>query len=154
MTSCGAASAACWNAPTCWRIRAWPLRTCAPNTARFSTRSSGPLFAELTRDEAVRRLQEVGVPAGPVQTSDDLLECPQLEARGVRLTVDYDGLGELQFVRTPLLTSDAPDVPVNPAPTLGRDTRQILTDVLELSDREISSLAAESVIGLESTREK
>lgn len=106
-----------------------------------------PVFAELTRDEAVRRLQEVGVPAGPVQTSDDLLECPQLEARGVRVTVDYDGLGELQFVRTPLLTSDAPDVPLNPAPTLGRDTRRILTEVLELSDAEISVLAAESVIG-------
>ncbi|MXW56485.1 MAG: CoA transferase [Gemmatimonadales bacterium] len=106
-----------------------------------------PVFAALTRDEAVRRLQEVGVPAGPVQTSDDLLECPQLEARGVRVTVDYDGLGELQFVRTPLLTSDSPDVPVNPAPTLGRDTRQILTEILDLPDAEVSRLAEESVIG-------
>ncbi|MYA33269.1 MAG: CoA transferase [Gemmatimonadales bacterium] len=106
-----------------------------------------PVFAELTRDEAVRRLQEVGVPAGPVQTSDDLLECPQLEARGVRVTVDYDGLGELEFVRTPLLTSDAPDVPVNPAPTLGRDTRQILTELLDLPDAEVSRLAEDAVVG-------
>ncbi|WP_420636225.1 CoA transferase [Candidatus Palauibacter sp.] len=45
-----------------------------------------PVFAEMTRDEAVRRLLDVGVPAGPVQTSDDLLACPQLEARGVRVT--------------------------------------------------------------------
>lgn len=89
----------------------------------------------------------MGVPAGPVQTSEDLLECPQLEARGVRVSVDYEGLGELQFVRTPLLTSDAPDVPVNPAPTLGRDTRRILTDVLQLPDAEVSRLAAEDVIG-------
>jgi len=106
-----------------------------------------PVFAELTRDEAVRRLQEVGVPAGPVQTSEDLLACPQLEARGVRVTVDYDGLGELEFVRTPLLTSDAPDVPVNPAPSLGRDPRQILTEILELSDTEVSRLTEEAVIG-------
>ena len=112
-----------------------------------------PVFARLTREEAVRRLQEVGVPAGPVQTSEDLLQCPQLEARGVRVTVDYEGLGELQFVRTPLLTSDAPDVPVNPAPTLGRDTRQILTDVLGLPDAEVSRLAEEAVIGTDQGRE-
>ena len=106
-----------------------------------------PAFARLTRDEAVTRLIDVGVPAGPVQTSEDLLECPQLEARGVRVSVDYDGLGELQFVRTPLLTSDAPDVPLNPAPTLGRDTRRVLTEVLQLSDAEVSRLAAKAVIG-------
>ena len=114
----------------------------------------GPVFADLTRDEAVQRLLAVGVPAGPVQTSDDLLVCPQLEARGVRVSVEYEGLGELQFVRTPLLTSDAPDVPVNPAPTLGRDTRHILTDVLELSDAEVSRLAAEAVIGTASGQEE
>ena len=106
-----------------------------------------PVFAELTRDEAVRRLQEVGVPAGPVQTSEDLLACPQLEARGVRVTVDYGELGERTFVRSPLLTSDAPDVPVNPAPTLGRDTEQVLTDVLDLSAADVARLTAAAVVG-------
>lgn len=106
-----------------------------------------PIFAELTRDDAVRRLHDVGVPAGPVQASDDLLVCPQLEARGVRVSVDYEGFGDLTFVRTPLLTSDAPDVPTNPAPTLGRDTHRILIEILDLPDAEVSRLAEESVIG-------
>ena len=112
-----------------------------------------PVFAELTRDEAVRRLQEVGVPAGPVQTSEDLLACPQLEARGVRVTVDYGELGERTFVRSPLLTSDAPDVPVNPAPTLGRDTEQVLTDVLDLSAADITRLTADAVVGTDAGHE-
>ena len=109
-----------------------------------------PVFANLTREEAVRRLLEAGVPVGPVQASDDLLECPQLAARGVRVTVDYEGLGPLQFVRTPLLTSETPDVPLRPAPNLGRDTRRILTGILDLPDTEVTRLAAEAVVGTES----
>ena len=105
-----------------------------------------PIFAELTRADAVRRLHDVGVPAGPVQASDDLLACPQLDARGVRVSVNYEGLGDLTFVRTPLLTSDAPDVPTNPAPTLGRDTHRILTDVLGLSTSDVTRLAEEAIV--------
>ncbi len=103
-------------------------------------------LAELTREEAVQRLNEVGVPAGSVQTSEDLLTCPQLEARGVVMSVEYPELGPLQFARTPLHMSDAPELPRNRAPDLGQHTHEILTGWLSYSDDDVARLTSDGVV--------
>ncbi len=105
-------------------------------------------FAPLSKTEAIELLTQAGVPAGPVQTSEELLACPQLEAREARIAVEYEGLGELQFVRTPLMMSSSPGVSPVPAPELGQDTADIFRSVAGLDDAELEQLAAEGIIGL------
>ncbi|MCG8469626.1 MAG: CoA transferase [Gemmatimonadetes bacterium] len=104
-------------------------------------------FAELTRDEAVERLVAAGVPAGPIQTADDLFACPQLAARGTLMSIEYPDLGEFQFARTPLQMSDAPDITGRPAPELGQHTHEVLSGLLGYESTRISELAAAGVIG-------
>lgn len=104
-------------------------------------------FAAITREEAVRRLVDAGVPAGPIQTAEDVFACPQLEARGTLMSIEYPDLGSFRFARTPLHMSDAPDVPRRPAPELGQHTHEVLAGVLGYDPPRIAELAAAGVIG-------
>ncbi len=103
-------------------------------------------FKKITRKDAVSRLNEVGVPAGPVQTAEDLFMCPQLEARGALMSVEYPGLGEFQFARTPLQMSESPEIPNRPAPELGEHTREVLMEVLGYSEGDITRLSENQII--------
>lgn len=59
-----------------------------------------PWLEARTRDEVVELAQAFRLPAAPVQTIADRLDCPQLEARGFWKTVEIDG----RDVRVPRVT--------------------------------------------------
>ncbi len=104
-------------------------------------------LAPMTREDAVRRLQSASVPAGPVQTVRDVSECPQIEARRMLLEVPHPEAGTLTMARSPMRLSRSPEVEAGPPPKLGEHTREILSNVLGLSDEEISGLTEEAVVG-------
>ncbi len=83
-------------------------------------------FSGITREEAVSRLNEAGVPTGPVNRAEDVFACPQVAARGMLMSIDDPEVGEYRFARTPLHLSSAPDLPRHPAPRLGEHTREVL----------------------------
>ena len=101
---------------------------------------------DLTRADAVDRLNEVGVPTGPVHTAEDVFACPQVEARGMLMTVDDPEVGEYRFARTPPHLSTATDLPAKPAPRLGEHTRSVLEGMLEYTAAEVDDLAADGVV--------
>jgi formyl-CoA transferase len=101
-----------------------------------------------TRAEAVDKLNAVGVPTGPVHTAEDVFECPQVEARGMLMTVDDPEVGEYRFARTPPHLSAATELPANPAPRLGEHTRSVLEGMLDYSAGEVDALAADGVVQL------
>jgi formyl-CoA transferase len=103
---------------------------------------------KLTRAEAVDRLNEAGVPTGPVHTAEDVFECPQVEARGMLMTVNDPEVGEYRFARTPPHLSAATELPANPAPRLGEHTRSVLEGMLDYSAGEVDALAADGVVQL------
>ncbi len=105
-------------------------------------------LAALTREEAVTRLNEVGVPTGPVYRAEDVFADPQVAARHMLLTVPDPDVGDFRFARTPIHLSDAPELPANPAPNLGQDTAAVLQDLLGYSAEQLAEWAEAGVIQL------
>ncbi len=105
-------------------------------------------FAGLTRHEAVERLNDAGVPTGPVHTAEDVFACPQVEARGMLMEVHDRDVGDYRFARTPPHLSAAPLLPSKSAPDLGQHTRSILSDLLGYNAQQIDELVTEGVVGV------
>ncbi len=104
------------------------------------------LFANLTRQEAVDKLNAAGVPTGPVHTAEDIFNCPQVAARGMLLPVDDPEVGEYRFSGTAPMLSSAPQKAHEPAPALGAHTRELMEQELGYSADEVDGLAQEGVI--------
>lgn len=109
-----------------------------------------PILAEMvasqTRAFWIDRLEEVGVPCGPINNLDDVYKNPQVLARQLVREVPHPTAGTTKLVRSPMNLSRTPtDLAVAP-PLLGQHTDEILRDVLGHSDAEIAALRAQGVL--------
>ena len=100
----------------------------------------------MSRDEAVQKLNEAGVPTGPVYTAKDVFEDPQVKARGMLMPINDPEIGEFAFTRTPIHLSKAPELPRNPAPNLGSDTGWVLRDLLGYDDTRVKTLISNGIV--------
>lgn len=100
-----------------------------------------PLLAEAMlsgkRDDWLARLEAAGVPAGPINTIEQVYQDPQVLARGLRLEVPHTSAGTLPTVASPLRLSDSPVQYRRAAPLLGEHTAEVLQQYLNLSEEEI-----------------
>ena len=98
------------------------------------------------RGELVTALRGRGVPAAPVNTSRDVLEDPDLAARGYWQQVTHPVIGTLSIARPPF--SFGPDGRPNlrRPPLLGEHTAEIARDLLGLSEDQIVDLVGEGVL--------
>ncbi|KSZ59995.1 CoA-transferase [Rhodococcus pyridinivorans KG-16] len=83
------------------------------------------IFLQRTRDEWVSLFLEHDIAGGPVNSVGDLLSDPHFRARANTYRVEYPGVGELEFVASPVRVVGekfAPDLP----PVLGSDTEYFL----------------------------
>ena len=100
--------------------------------------------------QVMEKLQEAGVPAGPVLNARGLLADPHFRARGFFEAVDHPPateLGRREYIsRGWKLSRDNPAIG-GPAPLLGEHNVYVLRDVLGLSADEIESLQRENLIG-------
>lgn len=97
--------------------------------------------------EAAAALQAVGVPAGHVADARDLLEDPQLAARGFFAVLDHPSTGPLPWHRLPIRSATMATAPRRAAPLLGEGNRELLTSWAGLPADRIDALAGEGVIG-------
>lgn len=88
-------------------------------------------LATWRRDDLLQRLEAVSVPAGPINTLEDVFRDPQIAARGMRLTLNAPGVegGTLSGLRTPIRLSDSQLRLERPAPRLGEHTAEITRDL-------------------------
>ena len=96
------------------------------------------------RDEALKLLDEAGVPSGPIYTAADICADEQYEARNMiqRFAVDV-GEREPKTVGFPGIVPviGAASLPIrNIGPDLGEHTHEVLSSVLGLNDDEIGAL--------------
>ena len=77
-----------------------------------------------TRREIVDRFAALGLPAGEVQTIEEVYECPHLAARNMFLDVYDPQGGRRRMIRTPVLLADYDEPRAASAPQLraGNDT--------------------------------
>jgi len=97
------------------------------------------------RDEALKLLDEAGVPSGPIYTAADICADEQYEARNMiqHFAVDI-GESEPKLVGFPGIVPviGGASLPIrNVGPDLGQNTREVLSTVLGLSDDDIGALS-------------
>jgi crotonobetainyl-CoA:carnitine CoA-transferase CaiB-like acyl-CoA transferase len=85
-------------------------------------------FAQRTTQEWLDLLGELGIPAAPLRTPDELLGDPHLEAVGFFETVDSPR-GPVRFPGLPTWFSSSKGRVAGPAPELGAHTREVLDEL-------------------------
>jgi benzylsuccinate CoA-transferase BbsF subunit len=96
--------------------------------------------------ELMRTLQQVGVPAGVVQTTRDLFDDPQLRHRGHFVFMDHPEVGRHPVQRSEFRLSQAPGEFRHPAPILGQHTIEVCKEILHMSEEEIAALTEAGVL--------
>jgi benzylsuccinate CoA-transferase BbsF subunit len=108
------------------------------------------MIAAWTRDQdasvVMDRLQKVGVPAGVVQTGEDLTHDPQLNERGFIVAVENPRLGRVVLPNFPLHFTNAKLTRRWEFPVLGRDTETVLRDVVGYSEEAITAHKRDGVL--------
>jgi crotonobetainyl-CoA:carnitine CoA-transferase CaiB-like acyl-CoA transferase len=97
--------------------------------------------------ELMDELQALGVPAGAVMSGPELLDDPQLGARGAFIEQDRPGLGVKHYPNQPYRFKFAKSSPHRRAPLLGEQTNEVLSEYLGLSDDELAELERDDVTG-------
>jgi len=103
------------------------------------------VISKMTRAEAIARMSEVGIPAGPINTVGEILEDPQIHAREMVLELTHPEYGPFKTLGIPIKLSDTPGVVDQAPPRFGEHNREVLSR-LGYSDDEIRKLAEAGVI--------
>ena len=123
----------------------------ANNPARLENRAVlvgllNELFASRPVSAWLALCEEIGLPAGPINSIDRVLADPQILARGMRLEVDHASEGKLPILGSPLAIPTAPaEVRLAP-PTLGQHTEDILGELLGYDRAAIAALRESGVV--------
>ncbi len=98
-------------------------------------------------EDLVGRLQAAGVPAGVVQTSEDVLDHDEhLRERGYYVYLDHPETGLSAYDGSPFKMSRTRGGPLRPAPLLGEHTYYVASEIIGLSEGEIADLTASQVL--------
>lgn len=101
------------------------------------------------RDDVVRALLARGIPAAGVLDVNEVFAHAQLGARDFWQFMERAHVGVQPHPSAPYRWTGAAHEIDWPAPTLGEQTREVLTDLLGLSETELYGLEREGVIGTE-----
>jgi crotonobetainyl-CoA:carnitine CoA-transferase CaiB-like acyl-CoA transferase len=98
---------------------------------------------------AASRLQEAGIPAGPVLDEAEAASDPHLHERGFFQLLEHRSAGVHFHAGANFHLSATPPQIWRAAPTLGQDNEYVYKDILGVSDEEYDSLVAEGHAGTE-----
>jgi crotonobetainyl-CoA:carnitine CoA-transferase CaiB-like acyl-CoA transferase len=99
-----------------------------------------------TTREWIALFEQVGVPCGPINTIADVFADPQVQARGTEIRMTHPVGGEIPLVASPIRLSATPVQYRRPPPQLGQHTRQVLSQVLGLSEDDIAALMQKGTV--------
>ncbi len=102
----------------------------ATNAARVQHRDAlkdalSPLTAAHGRDALIALLTAHGVVAGPILTVAQVMEHPQIQARGMAVWQDHPTLGRVASVGNPIRLMDTPAAYELPPPALGEHSAEV-----------------------------
>ena len=111
-----------------------------------ATEAEAYILKNRTTQEWVKELEQLGIPCGPVNTIPEVVNDPQVSARDMIIKVHHPESGELKVVNTPFKFSRTQHRATRAAPELGEHTREVLSDLLGMTDEEIDRLRESGVI--------
>jgi crotonobetainyl-CoA:carnitine CoA-transferase CaiB-like acyl-CoA transferase len=104
-------------------------------------------FCSINADDCVARLRDAGVIAAPVNSAPAVMADPQIQSRDYFVAIERAVVGTHLY---PGAVARIPDTPLRadePAPLLGEHNRQILSELLGMSDDDIAELERSGIIG-------
>lgn len=108
-----------------------------------------PLLAEAmirkTTEEWQEILDNAGVPNGPINTIDKVVNDPQVLAREMIMEIDHPVEGKLKVPGIPIKLSETPGDIRMTSPLLGQHTEEILKELLNYDDKKIEELKKENI---------
>ena len=101
-------------------------------------------MAQESVTECLRRLDEAGVPAAPVQTVDQVVADPQVKERGLLVEHEHPVVGKTELPGVPIRFAGGP-LALGRAPLLGEHNRQIARE-LGYAEPDIAALERDGVL--------
>jgi len=123
----------------------------ATNAARAANRPAlvdalQAVFLTKSYEEWESILIRAGVPVGAINTIADLVDHPQVRARGALVESEHPTAGRIRLVGPPARLSETPGALRRPAPRIGEHTREILSgigvDAAEIARHEAAGVIA------------
>lgn len=109
-----------------------------------------PVIADAAKTRTVREwmdlMEKAGVPCGPINRIDQVVEDPQVQARGMIAAIHDPEVGVTRLPGSPIKLSRTPGRVDRPAPRLGEHTADILKEWLGFEGQAIDALKQEQVI--------
>ena len=99
-----------------------------------------------TKSEVVRLLEKKRVPCGRVNTARELVNDEHLKAREMLITRHYPGVGTVPLPGVPVKLSETPGKIETNAARLGEHNREIYTQLLRYTQKELDSMRQEGVV--------
>jgi crotonobetainyl-CoA:carnitine CoA-transferase CaiB-like acyl-CoA transferase len=88
-----------------------------------------------------------GIPMGAINTIDQVVQHPQVQAREMIVETEHPVAGTVKIVGVPVKLSETPGRVRTPAPLLGQHTDEVLREYLGMSAAEIAALREAKAIG-------
>ncbi len=93
-----------------------------------------------SKDEAFDQLMSHRVPCAPVRDLEEVMNDPNMHARGSLQWQDHPQLGRIVVQHSPLRFAGVPLAPLEPSRELGADTAAVLRDRLGWSDERVAGM--------------
>ena len=128
------------------------LRRFANNPQRVKHHHQLKLLIEAwTRTQHVKKLVDLlnaaGVPAAPIYSIKDVVEDPHIVIdRQMFIEEPHPRIGNITVLGNPIKMSTTQPKPRGPAPQLGQHTRDILTRLLHLQQKDVDALHLQGII--------
>lgn len=85
--------------------------------------------------ELLKACEANAVPAGAINTIEDMFADPQIKARGLRIDLEDAAGTVIPSVRTPIVLSETPLTYTRPSPRLGEHQEEVLAELAELEGK-------------------
>ncbi len=105
------------------------------------------VFLSRSYEEWEALLTKNGIPVGAINNLAQVVDHPQVKARGSLVEMDHPRAGKLRVVGVPVRLSATPGTIRSPSPALGEHTAAVLRELLGSSSAEIDALRAAGAFG-------